>query len=60
MAVPKRKSSKSRTRARKRSHKKRVVPGKTCPECGELQQSHRVCTSCGKYRGRQVLTIDAD
>lgn len=29
----------------------------TCPSCGAVKQSHRVCHSCGVYNGKQVLTI---
>lgn len=60
MAVPKRKKSKSSTRSRKATHKKPVVRAKSCPECGAPQVSHRVCASCGYYRGRQVVTVKAE
>jgi len=60
MAVPKRKVSKSKARARKASHKKQYPAAKACPECGAAQEPHRVCPSCGYYRGRQVLTVEAD
>jgi large subunit ribosomal protein L32 len=60
MAVPKRKKSKSKIRSRKRSHKEKLETAKACPECGAAQQSHRVCPSCGYYRGRQVVTVKAD
>ena len=59
MAVPKRKSSKSKIRSRKRSHKVKVVASKKCPQCGAAQESHRVCHACGFYRGRQVLNVEA-
>jgi large subunit ribosomal protein L32 len=59
MAVPKRKTSKSRMRMRKRAHKTTVAATKPCPECGAPQQPHRVCRSCGYYRGRKVLTVEA-
>jgi len=26
-----------------------------CPACGADVQAHRVCPSCGQYRGRQIL-----
>jgi large subunit ribosomal protein L32 len=60
MAVPKRKVSKSKIRMRKASHPTRAPAGKACPQCGAAQLPHRVCASCGYYRGRQVLTIEAD
>lgn len=59
MAVPKRKMSKSRMRSRKRSHKLLLTASQACPNCGAPRQSHRVCPSCGSYKGRQVLTIVA-
>lgn len=59
MAVPKRKKSKSKVRMRKHSHKKSYVEARPCPECGAPQQSHRVCPSCGQYKGRQVITVEA-
>ena len=31
----------------------------TCANCGETKQSHRVCHSCGFYRGKQIITIKA-
>jgi large subunit ribosomal protein L32 len=60
MAVPKRKMSKSKIRSRRRASKADVVQTKSCPECGAAQQSHRVCPSCGYYKGRQVLTVESD
>lgn len=55
MAVPVRKTSKTRKRKR-RTHYKLVVPGMVkCPECGELKLAHRVCKECGTYKGQDVL-----
>ena len=43
MAVPKRRTSKTRKNKR-RTHFKISVPGMTeCPSCGEYKLSHRVC-----------------
>lgn len=60
MAVPKRKVSKSKARIRRASHKTKPLKAGTCSNCGEAQQSHRVCPSCGYYKGRQVVTREAD
>ena len=60
MAVPKRKTSKSKKLMRQRSHKRPMTVAQTCENCGEARESHRVCPSCGYYRGRQVVTVDAE
>ncbi|WP_078554877.1 50S ribosomal protein L32 [Bacillus alkalicellulosilyticus] len=55
MAVPFRKTSKTRKRKR-RTHYKLAVPGMVkCSECGELKLAHRVCKECGSYKGQDVL-----
>jgi len=60
MAVPKRKVSKSKKKMRKRSHEVQVPAASVCPACGEPCQPHRACPACGQYRGRQVVTVEAD
>lgn len=56
MAVPKKKTSKSR-RDMRRAHHALKAPGYTeCRNCGDLKRSHHVCTACGHYAGKQVLT----
>lgn len=55
MAVPKRRTSKTVTKKR-RTHFKLQVPGMaTCDNCGELKLAHRVCKSCGQYKGKEVV-----
>ncbi len=55
MALPKRKHSKSRSRKR-RTHYKMSRPGlSTCQNCGEHKSPHRVCPSCGFYKGRTFV-----
>jgi large subunit ribosomal protein L32 len=54
MAVPKKKTSKSRKRMR-RSHHRVHAPTVVRCECGEPALPHRACPSCGKYRGREVV-----
>lgn len=57
MANPTRKISVQRKRKR-RTHFKLALPGLvTCPECGKQTQSHRVCKSCGFYKGRTAVTV---
>jgi large subunit ribosomal protein L32 len=59
MAVPKRKKSKMRIRQRKAHITAELAQVQACPSCGASQRTHRVCTSCGMYKGKQVLTIEA-
>lgn len=55
MAVPQRRTSKTRKRKR-RTHFKITAPGMmVCPNCGEMKLAHRVCKSCGYYNGRVVV-----
>ena len=60
MAVPKKKTSKSKTHMR-RSHNalRRVMPG-TCEQCGAQRESHRACSECGFYRGRQIVVVSEE
>lgn len=60
MAVPKRKQSKARTRRRRSEHDKVAARNVVfCDNCGARKMSHRVCLSCGQYKGRQVIPIVA-
>lgn len=58
MALPKRKTSKSR-RDKRRTHKKLPLPPLSfCPECHEVKLPHGVCLNCGTYKGRMVLSAE--
>jgi len=60
MAVPKRKTSKSR-RDMRRTHKKTAaISITTCAQCGEPKRPHHLCMSCGTYKGRTVIDTDED
>ena len=59
MAVPKKKTSKAKTRARRASNWSLNAPARsTCPQCGQVKVPHRVCGECGHYGGRQVIEVD--
>lgn len=59
-AVPFRKVSKTRKRMR-RAHNAMAMPGITkCPSCGEAIKPHRVCSKCGNYKGKNVVSKDAE
>lgn len=56
-ALPKRKISKGR-RDRRRSHLAlTAVKLISCPQCHELRLPHRVCPSCGNYKGVEVIQV---
>jgi large subunit ribosomal protein L32 len=60
MAVPKRKTSKSK-RDMRRTHKKTAGPNlTTCNQCGEPKLPHHLCMSCGTYKGRTLIDTDED
>ncbi len=55
MANPTNRFSHSRT-AKRRANWKLSVPNLVeCPQCHELKASHRVCLSCGYYKGKEVV-----
>ena len=55
MAVPQRRTSKTR-RDKRRTHFKLNVPGMVaCENCGELKLSHHVCKVCGTYKRREII-----
>ena len=57
MALPKRRHSHSRTRKR-RSHDALTAPSvANCDNCGEPKLPHRLCSSCGSYKGRTVIDL---
>ncbi|MCD6319328.1 MAG: 50S ribosomal protein L32 [Candidatus Desulfofervidaceae bacterium] len=57
MAVPKRKTSKSR-RDKRRTHFKITAPNVIeCPHCHEPKLPHRVCPHCGKYKGEEIIEV---
>ena len=60
MAVPKRRTSKAK-RDKRRSHDALATPTvSTCPRCNAPKLPHRVCPSCGAYKGRTVVETDED
>lgn len=58
MAVPKRRTSKSRKLKRRTHHKASVIPTQACQKCGNLRRPHRVCPSCGDYAGKQRIEVE--
>jgi len=59
MPNPKRRHSKAR-RDKRRAHDALTLPASSlCATCGERKLPHRVCPSCGTYRGRAVVDVQA-
>lgn len=55
MAVPKRRTTRSKRDMRRANHDKVVAPNIiSCPNCNEPTIPHRVCASCGYYKGKSV------
>ena len=59
MGVPKRRMSKMRLRTRKAANRAKAPQLAGCSQCGARVLPHRVCPSCGYYKGKQVLTVKA-
>ena len=57
MAVPKRKMSRSNTRARRSQWKTTAAPLVACNRCREPKLPHQACPSCGTYNDRAVLDV---
>jgi len=55
MAVPKKKTSKSRRNMRRSHHALGTSAYAECKNCGELKRPHHVCPACGQYDGREVV-----
>jgi len=55
MAVPKKKTSKSRRNMRRAHDALKSVGHVECSNCGEVKLPHHVCGSCGHYDGREVV-----
>jgi len=58
VAVPKRRTSKSKRNMR-RAHQKISAPHLVpCPQCHELKPTHRVCLNCGHYKDREAVKVN--
>ena len=58
MAVPFRRTSKTKKRMRRTHLKKEVGAITTCSKCGAPIKPHRACTKCGNYKNENVLNIE--
>jgi large subunit ribosomal protein L32 len=58
MPVPKRRTPRSKTRARKSQWKLAAPTYAACPQCRQAKLPHTVCQNCGYYGGRQVVEVE--
>ena len=59
MAVPKKKTSKSKQGMR-RSHLGLKTPSyMECPQCHEMTRPHHICAHCGYYKNKEVMEVEA-
>jgi large subunit ribosomal protein L32 len=61
MAVPKKKTSRSRRDKRRATHRLEAPRVNLCPQCGNPKRPHRMCPVCKTYSGREIepLRIEA-
>ena len=58
-AVPKKRTSKARSRSRRANWKLTAPAVNQCPQCHQPKMSHRVCGNCGYYDGRKAVGTEA-
>jgi len=57
MAHPKKRMSPVRSGNRRRNIGLDLPATQACPDCKALMVKHQACPTCGKYKGREVLTV---
>ena len=56
MANPKNRTSRTHRDQRRASSWRLSPPSLAeCPQCHETKMPHRICPSCGYYRGREIV-----
>lgn len=59
MAVPKKKTSKAKSRSRRAANWRLGLPARSlCPHCTQSKLPHVVCPNCGWYKGRVAVEVD--
>ncbi len=60
MAVPKKRTSKANKNMRRSHHALSATNLINCPNCAEKMRPHRVCPSCGFYKGKEVVQYEEE
>ncbi|HUV72194.1 MAG TPA: 50S ribosomal protein L32 [Clostridia bacterium] len=55
--LPKRRWSTRRQGKKRASQKAFSLKMVKCEHCGQLKPSHHICSACGYYRGKPVISI---
>jgi large subunit ribosomal protein L32 len=55
MANPKRRHSVMRGKLRRTHYKMKTPNASSCPQCGSPRIPHRICKTCGTYKGKEVI-----
>ncbi|TWJ19628.1 50S ribosomal protein L32 [Geobacter argillaceus] len=58
MAVPKKKTSKSRKNLRRAHDFLTPSASSVCPQCKSTKLPHRACPACGTYKGKEVIKTE--
>ncbi|MEW6717518.1 MAG: 50S ribosomal protein L32 [Chloroflexota bacterium] len=56
--LPKRKHSKGRTRRRRAHDALKLRNLVFCANCGHMRLPHSVCSHCGFFKGREVISVE--
>lgn len=60
MAVPKRRTSKRKKRARNTHKTAPAIAIQACPQCRSMRRPHHVCAACGYYDGELRIETQQD
>jgi len=58
LAVPKRRTSKSKRDKRRTHDKLKLLSIVECPRCHSKKISHRVCENCGYYAEHEIIIFE--
>ena len=58
--LPKKKHSRARRGGRAAHFRIRKPLFVECPDCDGTKLPHRMCRTCGYYKGREVISVEAE
>jgi large subunit ribosomal protein L32 len=60
MAVPKRRTSRSKKGMRRSHHHKTPIQVQYCTRCNDPILPHHVCSNCGYYQDREIVAMEGE